>query len=796
MGPDAASLNTLAKTPSVISFVLLCGFPPFAGDKDPEILKKVKTGTFEFRSPEWDPISQGSSLRPFACSMAAEAEIIHGNCQRPEWVKMLQALQQFWISSSITLRSSFASIDACAKEHRWQRAVSLADEARRQNLETRVIQYNATMNACAKGIAWKQGISLFANAAERGLQRTSITFGTSTSAFSKGSQWQLACHMLRSVFSNTIPRGPNRFMQSAAQTACASEAQWHAAVLLLAEACSEELEPSVVLYNLAASACQSGRQWKLACALVGRLMRKHDACANSFTYSVAISLCEDGRWQLAVALLAEAESHGIRIDIVTCNAAISACEKSQRWQHAISLLSYSLTRKMQATTISCNAAISACEKAKEWQVALHLLLQGLKASLEPTIVSYNATMSACEKGGQWQLALELLQQVASCRMEPTIVSYNAAISACDKGDRWQLAALLLGQSEEQTLEADVISFNATISACAKAGHWQEAVSLLDVAVRRRLGTTIVTFNSALTALEKGGQWFLALGLFEELAALRASADVISCNALISACTRSGGWERSLQMTSDMQNLSLKGTPITYGAAMRAKNLITQMLTFDPSIRPTAVVLLSPWLKFKGTPKPAPLSKDFVTRCGGHGERNWGYARACVDTNDVRNGDGTLSVEEIRVPLRLSLKTRTPRNLHERTSYKRLIAMVSSGSLDYTEFLAATLDQKVYMQRDLSDVCWAAFRIFDLDGDGKITREELGKALASFERKIEKMIEEVDKDGDGAVDFEEFCAMMSTKAGCIMLVVGGLPHVRNLQQKRRLSGSVSLPSAVR
>ena len=109
--------------------------------------------------------------------MAAEAEIIHGNCQRPEWVKMLQALQQFWISSSITLRSSFASIDACAKEHRWQRAVSLADEARRQNLETRVIQYNATMNACAKGIAWKQGISLFANAAERGLQRTSITFG-------------------------------------------------------------------------------------------------------------------------------------------------------------------------------------------------------------------------------------------------------------------------------------------------------------------------------------------------------------------------------------------------------------------------------------------------------------------------------------------------------------------------------------------------------------------------------------------------------------------------------------------
>ena len=44
----------------------------------------------------------------------------------------------------------------------------------------------------------------------------------------------------------------------------------------------------------------------------------------------------------------------------------------------------------------------------------------------------------------------------------------------------------------------------------------------------------------------------------------------------------------------------------------------------------------------------------------------------------------------------------------------------SGSLDYSEFLAATLDQKIYMQRD---VCWAVFRIFDLDGAGRRPRWE-------------------------------------------------------------------------
>ncbi|CAE7733723.1 CPK2, partial [Symbiodinium sp. CCMP2456] len=218
-------------------------------------------------------------------------------------------------------------------------------------------------------------------------------------------------------------------------------------------------------------------------------------------------------------------------------------------------------------------------------------------------------------------------------------------------------------------------------------------------------------------------------------------------------------------------------PISQGA----KNLITQMLTFDPSIRPTAeVVLLSPWLKFKGTPKPAPLSKDFVTRLSGFrafsklkkvaltalaqqlpDEKIDGLQKTFRSLD--KNGDGTLSVEEIREAI-MQQGLSPPKALED---ILQAIDCNGSGSLDYTEFLAATLDQKVYMQRD---VCWAAFRIFDLDGDGKITREELGKVLNGNSvqelfgaRKIEKMIEEVDKDGDGAVDFEEFCAMMSTKA---------------------------------
>jgi len=42
----------------VIMFVLHCGYPPFFGESDAEVLKKVKAGKFEFNPADWKKISQ------------------------------------------------------------------------------------------------------------------------------------------------------------------------------------------------------------------------------------------------------------------------------------------------------------------------------------------------------------------------------------------------------------------------------------------------------------------------------------------------------------------------------------------------------------------------------------------------------------------------------------------------------------------------------------------------------------------------------------------------------------------
>ncbi|XP_006652455.1 probable calcium-binding protein CML22 [Oryza brachyantha] len=60
----------------------------------------------------------------------------------------------------------------------------------------------------------------------------------------------------------------------------------------------------------------------------------------------------------------------------------------------------------------------------------------------------------------------------------------------------------------------------------------------------------------------------------------------------------------------------------------------------------------------------------------------------------------------------------------------------------------------------------AFRVFDANGDGYITVDELGAVLASLGLKqgrtaeeCRRMIGQVDRDGDGRVDFHEFLQMM-------------------------------------
>ena len=58
-------------------------------------------------------------------------------------------------------------------------------------------------------------------------------------------------------------------------------------------------------------------------------------------------------------------------------------------------------------------------------------------------------------------------------------------------------------------------------------------------------------------------------------------------------------------------------------------------------------------------------------------------------------------------------------------------------------------------------------MFDKDGDGTITTKELGTVMRSLgqnptEAELQDMINEVDADGNGTIDFPEFLTLMARK----------------------------------
>lgn len=128
-----------------------------------------------------------------------------------------------------------------------------------------------------------------------------------------------------------------------------------------------------------------------------------------------------------------------------------------------------------------------------------------------------------------------------------------------------------------------------------------------------------------------------------------------------------------------------------------------------------------------------------------------------------NGDGQLSFYEIEMGLR---KLKLPEWEVIFESLKRA-DVSNSGSLNYTEFIAATLDSQIFLREEYLQ---AAFEMFDKDNSGSIDIDEISQLLQGEDiqkmytkEAIEQVIREFDRNGDGQIDFEEFKQMMKLVA---------------------------------
>jgi len=220
----------------------------------------------------------------------------------------------------------------------------------------------------------------------------------------------------------------------------------------------------------------------------------------------------------------------------------------------------------------------------------------------------------------------------------------------------------------------------------------------------------------------------------------------------------------------------------------AKNLIRELLKLDVKERYTAEKTLDhPWIK-----EHAPKAKDIplqgrqlVNLRTFRNQNKFKKVALNVIAQQLqedqikglrdlflsldKNGDGCLTLEELKTGIGRSGLKEIPPDLQE---IMKGIDADGSGQVDYTEFLAATMDSKMHQQEDL---CWSAFRVFDRDASGAISREELKQVLvdpnvqeALGHAVVEDVMRECDSNGDDQIDFEEFMKMMRDRTNTVQL----------------------------
>mmetsp|Transcript_6408 Transcript_6408/g.11143 ORF Transcript_6408/g.11143 Transcript_6408/m.11143 type:complete len:477 (+) Transcript_6408:1555-2985(+) len=205
----------------------------------------------------------------------------------------------------------------------------------------------------------------------------------------------------------------------------------------------------------------------------------------------------------------------------------------------------------------------------------------------------------------------------------------------------------------------------------------------------------------------------------------------------------------------------------------AKTLVKKMLQVDPLKRPSAEECFNdPWIRTcEERLKPESLSKAIENlRAFKAGTK---LKRAVLtymvsqlipqterqDLNRVfmsldTSGDGRLNAEELQAGFQ-----RLGFNLtkNEAEEILKNIDTDNNGFIDYSEFIMAAMPKEQLLSKER---IIAAFNSFDTDGNGKISQVELRTILElNCDLLLQELLNEVDENGDGEIDLEEFSAML-------------------------------------
>jgi len=129
----------------------------------------------------------------------------------------------------------------------------------------------------------------------------------------------------------------------------------------------------------------------------------------------------------------------------------------------------------------------------------------------------------------------------------------------------------------------------------------------------------------------------------------------------------------------------------------------------------------------------------------------------------KNGDGTISEAELKGVMESLGYKPTSKELQD---MMHEVDIDNNGTIEFDEFVEL-MQRRVGGSSDPDGEFKEAFKIFDKDGDGRISEKELKEVMTQLGEKmsdqdVTDMIKEADQDKDGYISFTEFLRMLKGK----------------------------------
>lgn len=290
------------------------------------------------------------------------------------------------------------------------------------------------------------------------------------------------------------------------------------------------------------------RQKKLSQALSTLRLAERGPLGEAIGKNKSIKLCTmmidiyGKSYQLsrAFALFYGMARNGIKPNVITYNAMIAACSRSNEPN-----LAYEVFEEMQASGLIADkftygALIDSFAKSGQVERAFEMsrLMDSNAVPKDQTI--YSALMDACGRTGQLERALMVFEEMKQKGVWPNLITFSVLIDTCANAREPRRAFQLYSELKHWGYPtANVIVFTSLIDACAKSGWPERAELVMKTMISQGIKPNEVSFGALVDSWAQQGRLDEAFGVIERMVVdHELLPNEVLIGGLIDACRRS------------------------------------------------------------------------------------------------------------------------------------------------------------------------------------------------------------------------------------------------------------------